>query len=312
MPGPNPEPSEPELPSFPESPRLFPCIWQAILLLIGLWVMEFSGAILIKLTVDLASLFKVSRLTPTHPIFTWMFFVLAFTPILLFSFGIAGRKFRELFKVRSFNWLILLPLAMLLIGLSIMASEIDNIIQYFLPMPENLRQFFIKLSQGGIMALISLAFFPPVFEEILFRGIILPGFLSHYSSRKAILLSALLFAIAHLNLYQFTSALLAGLLLGWLYYRTKSLWPCIFGHAFYNSINWFTINVCNFKISGYTSGLETNEILFQPWWFNLGGAVLLALGLIMLILMLQGKFETENSVLPEISVVGRRNRPPPA
>ena len=63
----------------------------------------------------------------------------------------------------------------------------------------------------------------PVFEELIFRGIILDGFLKRYSPWKSILLSALIFGVAHLNPLQFINAFMLGLLMGWIYWKTRSL-----------------------------------------------------------------------------------------
>jgi membrane protease YdiL (CAAX protease family) len=75
----------------------------------------------------------------------------------------------------------------------------------------------------------------PLLEEMLFRGIVLRGFLLRYARWQAILGSALLFGAAHLNIYQFVVGLVMGTVLGWLYERTRSLIPCIALHAAYNS-----------------------------------------------------------------------------
>ena len=44
------------------------------------------------------------------------------------------------------------------------------------------------------------------------------------------MISAAIFGLAHANVAQFVNALLLGLLLGWMYYRTKSLVPGILLH----------------------------------------------------------------------------------
>jgi membrane protease YdiL (CAAX protease family) len=74
-----------------------------------------------------------------------------------------------------------------------------------------------------------------VLEEMLFRGVILRGFLRRYARDFSIFWSAGLFAIAHLNLYQVATALALGIVAGWLYERCRSLWPCILLHAAYNT-----------------------------------------------------------------------------
>lgn len=76
----------------------------------------------------------------------------------------------------------------------------------------------------------------PVTEEILFRGIILSGFLIRFSPIKAILLSSLFFSFFHLNIFQFVTAFPIGLLIGWYYFKTRNLLSCIIIHSVNNII----------------------------------------------------------------------------
>ena len=78
----------------------------------------------------------------------------------------------------------------------------------------------------------------PIFEELFFRGIILNGFLSKYKTthKKAIIYSAIIFAIAHLNIPQGINAFIAGIILGCIYYYTKSMKLSIFAHFINNLI----------------------------------------------------------------------------
>lgn len=75
----------------------------------------------------------------------------------------------------------------------------------------------------------------PIIEEILFRGIILNGLLKKYSPAKAILFSSLLFSIFHGNLPQMFNALAFGILLGFIYIKTKSLYAVTFSHIIANT-----------------------------------------------------------------------------
>ena len=65
---------------------------------------------------------------------------------------------------------------------------------------------FEQMMAPGIVPLLFSCIAAPVLEEMLFRGVILRGFLRQYSRTFAILWSAALFGIAHLNLYQFVTA----------------------------------------------------------------------------------------------------------
>ena len=66
----------------------------------------------------------------------------------------------------------------------------------------------------------------PLAEELVFRGAILRALLRwHKNAWVGIAISAVLFAIIHMNPAQMPHAFLVGLLLGWMYYRTDSIVP---------------------------------------------------------------------------------------
>lgn len=95
---------------------------------------------------------------------------------------------------------------------------------------------------GGYMVI---ALLPPVVEEMVFRGCVLRS-LQEWKPRHRwwmIALSALIFAIVHLNPAQMPHAFLIGLLLGWLYYRTDSVVPGIVYHWVNNSVAYVLCNI---------------------------------------------------------------------
>ncbi|MGN1376197.1 MAG: lysostaphin resistance A-like protein, partial [Prevotella sp.] len=80
--------------------------------------------------------------------------------------------------------------------------------------------------------------FAPLVEEIVFRGAILRALLERYSNRWIpILISALLFALVHMNPAQMPHAFIVGILLGWLYCRTGSIIPGIIIHFVNNTVS---------------------------------------------------------------------------
>lgn len=76
----------------------------------------------------------------------------------------------------------------------------------------------------------------PAMEEFVFRGVILGGLLKKYLVKKSIIVSALLFGIVHLNGIQFINGFLLGVLLGYVYVKTKSIYLCMYSHMLFNSI----------------------------------------------------------------------------
>ena len=76
--------------------------------------------------------------------------------------------------------------------------------------------------QNWLLATFSLAVLPAVCEELLFRGVVI-GLLKPAGERVAVLLSAVLFALAHGTLTQIPFAFVLGLVFGYLYLRTGNL-----------------------------------------------------------------------------------------
>jgi membrane protease YdiL (CAAX protease family) len=117
------------------------------------------------------------------------------------------------------------------------AVLIIEYMQSLMPELPNLMEGTLDALQSSWLGIASIALFGPVIEELIFRGAITPVLLRRYSPTKAIVLSALAFGIFHINPAQVITAALIGLLLGWIYYRTASLIPCILIHVINNSLS---------------------------------------------------------------------------
>jgi uncharacterized protein len=131
--------------------------------------------------------------------------------------------------------LLALPILAIIPAIILTVSSLMSALAWFFPMSHWEEAMFERMMSSGLATVVTVCIIAPVLEEMLFRGIILRSFLRQYTPGRAITASALLFGLAHLNIYQFVAASLLGLLLGWLYERTRSLWPGIFFHAAYNS-----------------------------------------------------------------------------
>ena len=91
---------------------------------------------------------------------------------------------------------------------------------------------------------LSIGLLAPLAEELVFRGAILRSLL-RWVKRPwvAIVISAVFFAVAHLNPAQLPHAFLVGLLLGWMYYRTHSIIPGIMVHWVNNTLAYTVYNI---------------------------------------------------------------------
>ncbi len=104
-------------------------------------------------------------------------------------------------------------------------------------LPDFTAGMFVQM-KDHILGVISIALVAPVFEEMLFRGAIEGHLLRTWKNPyAAILVSALIFGVIHLNPAQIPYAFVLGLVLGWLYWRTSSLLPCILLHLVNNGLS---------------------------------------------------------------------------
>jgi len=159
----------------------------------------------------------------------------------------------------------------------------SGLIKLAVPMSQQaINNFYQAYDANIFLVLLGLGFIFPVIEEIIFRGIILRGFLAHYKPWQAIGLSALLFVIIHLNIWQAFTALLTGIVLGWIYFKTRSLLLVIVGHMINN---WFSIIVTKAQDIP-----EPGQVEFLPWWVTIVGILFLIGGIIMFKRYLKNNF----------------------
>lgn len=215
---------------MPERNQDFPNFWHALLI-----VALLLGAEILIATAFHDAGFDFNPGDPRGSVITVLGCGLVFS--ILLSYKKLG--YRQLFSPSGISFTkavapLVLPVIPLTFGWLILASEITNLLLYLFPMSKVEHDALVRLLTGGLPSVIALCVVAPFIEEMLFRGLFLRSFLRGYAPGRAIMLSALIFGLTHVNVYQFVDASIAGLMLGWLYYVTRSLWPSIFVHAAYN------------------------------------------------------------------------------
>lgn len=89
---------------------------------------------------------------------------------------------------------------------------------------------------GAISAFLAAVLIPPISEELLFRGYFQKNLEKNMSWTVALLISSFLFAIIHFNIIDFVPLLLTGFYLGFLAYKTESIYVPIIAHFSNNLI----------------------------------------------------------------------------
>ena len=133
-------------------------------------------------------------------------------------------------------WAVLIWTALLALGSIPLADALSSLTNVKMPAEELQLLTTLVTHPWGWIAVGVLV---PIAEEMVFRGAILRTLLNLCGHRwrwGAIVLSALLFGLAHGNMAQLLNATLLGCLLGWLYYRSGSIAPGIVFHMVNNSV----------------------------------------------------------------------------
>lgn len=216
----------------------------------------FSHGLLVILISAIASLLVgaigliIQKVVPSFSTWNILFsFVSTFILTFVAAQFIWQDKEIETNKVPILFFVLLVPAT---IAMSIISESVVSLI----PLPQVVADFFEKMIQMDLPGYLTVAIAAPILEELIFRGVILKGFLKKFNPQKAIIYSSLLFGIAHLNPWQFLAAFIAGMAIGWIYYKTRSIWPAIFIHFVNNTFSFIIgykyndINTSFYDISG--------------------------------------------------------------
>ena len=180
----------------------------------------------------------------------------------------------------AFSSSVLCACVVTIAAMGIVLSEVDNWLRYFWPVPDSIRKVFesaTNLGENPLLVVLGVVVIGPFCEEVVMRGVILRSLLRQMTPAKSILLSALLFSLMHMNPWQAVPTFFAGLLLGWMYFRTRSLAVCVAAHVANNAVaSWSTLLAG--WIPGFGHGPGSTEHHFQPWWFTALGAVFFVVG----------------------------------
>lgn len=136
-------------------------------------------------------------------------------------------------------------------------------------MPSFINESLEELSVSPIILILSLVVIAPIYEEIIFRGILLKGMANKINPNIALVISALFFAIVHLNIPQGINAFLLGLITGFIYLKTESIYLSIFAH--------FMNNFLAITVSSMFTSMEGKYVMPMHRMFFVLGVILLVI-----------------------------------
>ncbi|WP_236907344.1 lysostaphin resistance A-like protein [Clostridium perfringens] len=123
-------------------------------------------------------------------------------------------------------------------GISILWLFLVQFISKYSPLIKSSLQDFIEHNEiftgNTILAFISVVIFAPIVEEIIFRGIIFNEVAKYKGGAFPIIISALLFGLAHMQPIQIVYTFISGLIWAFVYSKTHSLPIVMFLHMLNN------------------------------------------------------------------------------
>ena len=220
---------------------LYETQYKSTVMRIGAALLVFQGVFLIRsevlpilLTLVAPYLSEVAMNT-AYSVLDGLFYAAAFIVPVFFFAGISKSKGVVAEPVRARCRMPRRSLAYVFFGLAVVsaAARINSLIvglfNYTEYTEEVVTQSAASTNLELVLLFFTLAVIPGFVEEFLFRGMVLSNLLP-YGRTTAILASAFLFGLMHMNVNQFFYATAAGVVLGWIYVTTKSIWPCVLLH----------------------------------------------------------------------------------
>lgn len=137
------------------------------------------------------------------------------------------------------------------------------------------------------MAIVTMAFFPALFEEVFFRGAV-QNLLERWWKKPllALLVTSLFFSFIHMSVFLFLSRAVLGLVLGLMYQRSRNLWVNIVAHFLNNTVAVIQL----FWIARHAQKIDVNSMDPKlPLW-----GVLIGLALTIGLFILFERFSVKN------------------
>ena len=143
---------------------------------------------------------------------------------------------------------------------------------------ENITNYFLKMNTLGdlFFNLLVIAIIPAIGEELLFRGYLQQKMTQWLGKPNvAIIITAILFSAIHMQFQGFLPRFALGMLLGYLFYWSSSLWLPIIGHLLNNAMS-VTLSYPTFSDYAY---ITENTATWQQAFFSF-----MAVGLLVFLL----------------------------
>lgn len=130
------------------------------------------------------------------------------------------------------------------------------------------------VSYYPLLLIVLMPVLPAIFEELLFRGVILKGLLQ-FGKVPAVVLSALMFALAHGSYEQFIYQFIVGIVVGFLFVETKNIFVSMAAHFANNFFASWVLGI-NLLAAGEGANSAIYQAVVQVMFYLLGAVCIVA------------------------------------
>ena len=172
-----------------------------------------------------------------------IFYGVTFVVAGLYVHARTGDSWRELVPLRPVDPWLAIPVALFAWAGLVFNAALTSLCRALAVLPPEVSD----LAAGGATdatpvdpslfhALVANSLLPALCEEALMRGLVLHALMATMSKRRAIVVSALCFAVIHFRIERMPDLVISGIVYGWMAARTGSLLPSMLAHALHNGV----------------------------------------------------------------------------
>jgi membrane protease YdiL (CAAX protease family) len=221
----------------------FPEPIESLVLILLTFGFIFGVTVIITLV---ALLFKSDSVLEGNASILFIIGGLVFLIVPVFYVKLREYNAAELFRLNIPPGEVLLVSIPLGLSLGVITDEIDRIVQIFLPTPDIFLKYLDSLKAqtplDWILLILGVVVIASISEEILFRGFLQVSLERKGDITRAVILSSVTWTIIHVNPYWAIQIFITGVIIGFLAWRTNSIFPSMIVHATNNFISLLVIN----------------------------------------------------------------------
>jgi len=169
------------------------------------------------------------------------------------------------FRLRTVPWRVIFFSILIGLSISVLSDELERLINLIFPIPSWISEMMLPLkantSMDWVLIITGAVFITTFSEETLFRGFLQISLERKGDVTRAVLLSAVTWALIHRNPYWAVSIFLIGVIFGFMAWRTHSILPSFTAHATNNLLALFFLNL---NMEPYFKWYETGKHVALP------------------------------------------------